>query len=80
MIECLTKGGKYGGYDLIHILMGAKTAQMLVESEFVLTRTVSLNPHPMASSSKRSEREWENSSDDDIVEAKTVSRNVSRKY
>ena len=77
VIDCFSKGGKHGGYDMVHLLMGSKAADRLLDNEFVLARSHPSASQPIASGSKRKDCVLESSSD--VDEEQPMARKVSRR-
>ena len=79
VIDCFSQGGKYGGNDVVHLLMGTKAAEKLIENNFILSRSVSQPSQVVGSSSKRTDRDWDDGSEVEIVEETVIPRKVSRR-
>ena len=79
VIKCFQNGGKQGGYDVIHVLMGENMAKKLRKSGYILAQLNGQESRAIVSSSKRMAQDWDEDIEVDIIEAKTVARKVSRK-
>lgn len=79
VVDCFTRWGKYGGYDVAHLLMGQNAVKKLVDNNFVSARSIPVDSVVVSSGSKRS-RELDASSDVEIVEETFSVRKVSRTH